>query len=242
MAKNSKGTVVVPTPATGLEVAVIEPASALAALEGIFNRVVDTVESQLQKDAELEAAIVAASKEVAQFTAVLKRGEESLAGFRPAMSAEEIASAEATLAAIRRRMAELSQDLVDFRAQRAALTALRAVKEAKAKAAARAAAEAQQKASQALADGTLVRQALASARSEVAAGNRGPLTRADGPRIHQLAVEKVAKQLVDSGVTSSKAQEWAEKEITSAEAARRTAKAEEAAAARKAEAAAKKGK
>ncbi len=230
MAKNSKGTVVVPTPATGLEVAVIEPASALAALEGIFNRVVDTVESQLQKDAELETAIVAASKEVAQFTAVLKRGEESLAGFRPAMSAEEIASAEATLAAIRRRVQDLQAAVADFQAQRADLTALRAVKEAKAKAAAKAAAEAQQKASQLLADGTLVRGVLASARSEVAAGNRGPLTRADGPRIHQLAVKKLTAKLAELGL--SKAQEWAEKEIQSAEAARREAKAEEAAKAR----------
>jgi len=242
MAKKLMRTVESSAPATREEVAVLEATSALAALENIFCRVVDAVEEELKKDAELEAAITAASKEVAEFKALLRRGEESLEGFRPAMSAAEIAAAEAILAGIRRRMAELSQDLVDFRAQRAALTALRAVKEAKAKAAARAAAEAQQKASQALADGTLVRQALASARSEVAAGNRGPLTRADGPRIHQLAVEKVAKQLVDSGVTSSKAQEWAEKEITSAEAARRTAKAEEAAAARKAEAAAKKGK
>jgi len=239
MAKKLMRTVESPAPATREEVAVLEPASALAALQGIFCPVADAVEAQMKEDAELEAAISAASKEVAEFGKLLRRGEESLEGFRPAMSGEQIQSAEAILAGIRRRMAELSQDLVDFRAQRAALTALRAVKEAKAKAAAKAAAEAAQKASQALADGTLVRQALAAARSEVAARNRGPLTRADGPKIHQLAVEKLTAKLAEFG-NPSKAQEWAEREIQSAEAARRAAKAEEAQMARMA--AAKKGK
>jgi len=240
MAKKLMRTVESPAPATREEVAVLEPASALAELESLFSPVADAVEAQMKEDAELEAAISAASKEVAEFGKLLRRGEESLEGFRPAMSGEQISKAEAVLAAIRARIAELSQEISDFKAQRAGLTALRAVKEAKAKAAAKAAAEAAQKASQALADGTLVRQALAEARSEVAARNRGPLTRADAPKIHQLAVEKLTAKLAEVGLPPSKAAEWATKEVASAEAARRAAKAEEAAAARKE--AAKKGK
>jgi len=239
MAKKLMRTVESPAPATREEVAVLEPASALAELSMVFDPVADGIEAQLRQDAELEAAIVAASKEAAQFRKILARGEESLAGFRPAMTEAQIQRAEAVLAAIRSRVSELQVAVEDYKSQRAGLTALRAVEKAKAEAARRAAAEADQRLSSALADGTLVHQALAAARSEVAARNRGPLTRADGPKIHQLAVEKLTAKLAEFG-NPSKAQEWAEREIQSAEAARRAAKAEEAQMARMA--AAKKGK